>query len=158
MPKIILLVAAVVVGLFLGIGSEARAQDDTQSVTSHGLTVYFGLLPAAIAQGVAHAHGETDLHGSGEQAPSSYHLLVAIFNAVTGERIVDATIAASVTRPGSKMPAKRLEPMEIADTTAYGNFFDLPSEGIYRIRLSITRKGHSRPTEIDIPYDRHAHK
>jgi hypothetical protein len=155
--KAILLRAAVVVTLLLGTGSGARAEDG-EGVTSHGLTVYVGVVPAAIARDVAQTHGEADLHGARAPMPFGYHLLVAIFNAVTGERIIDATVTASVTRPGSEMPAKPLEPMKVADTVTYGNFFDLPSEGIYHIRLRVTRKGNARPTEIDLTYDNHVHK
>jgi hypothetical protein len=154
----ILLMVFALTGSLLGVGAPLRAQQASQSITSHGLTVYFGFVPAAIAQSPARSHGETDLHGGPPTAGStSYHLIVAIFNSITGDRIVDATATASVTRPGFEPPAKPLQPMKIADTVTYGNFFELPEPGVYRIRLSVTREGKARPAVIDLAYDHHIH-
>ena len=154
MRKIYLLATIITVATVVAIGSQAFAQAKSQSVTSHGLTVYFGVVPAEIARGVAEKHGQRDIHTATPATPTPYHLIVAIFNAVTGDRITDAAVTASMTRPGSQTPSKPLEPMKIADTVTYGNFFDLPSHGIYRVRLSITTNGRTRPIQIDLNYDR----
>ncbi len=152
MLKVVSLVAVVLAGAFLGIGS-AHAQDSGQTVTTQGLTAYFGVVPAAIARGVARSHGEADLHGAGASGQPSYHLLVAIFDAATGDRISDATVAATVTRSGREPQSKALEPMAIADTVTYGNFFELPTGATYRILLAVTKKGDTTPTEIEFTYD-----
>jgi hypothetical protein len=155
----ILLVVFALAGVLLGAGSSTgRAEVDSQSVTSEGLSVYFGFVPAAVAQGIAQTHGDTNQRGTPPAGDHAYHLIVAIFNSVTGDRITDAAVTASVTRPGFAPPAKPLEPMKIADTISYGNFFDLPSDGDYRIRLSITRKDKPRPAVIDLTYDHHLHE
>lgn len=150
--------AAILIGILLSVTSPVFAQNPSQSATSHGLTVYFGVVPAEIARGVAKGHGETDMHGGQPSRPTTYHLIVAVFNAVNGERIIDAKVTASMTRPGPETPPKPLQPMKIANTVTYGNFFDLPEDGIYRIRLSITRKGSMRPIEIDLTYDHEVKK
>jgi hypothetical protein len=82
-------------------------------------------------------------------------VIVAIFNPVTGERITDASVTASVTPPG--FPPKPLEPMKIADTITYGNFFNFPREGVYHIHLSVKRQDRTKPTDIDLIYD-HGHR
>ena len=51
-----------------------------------------------------------------------------------------------------------LEPIRIADTISHGNFFDLPSDGDYHIRLSVTRKDKPKPIVIDLTYDHHLHE
>lgn len=158
MLKAAFLAVAVLAGVLLGIGSPARADEASQSVMSHGLKVYFGFVPAEIARGIAKTHGQSEMHGAEPSTSTEYHLVVAIFNAVTGSRITNAKVSAGVTRPGFEPPSKQLEPMKIADTITYGNFFDLPSEGIYRIRLNISRKGTPRPIEIDLTYDHGGHK
>ncbi len=158
MSKAVPLIAATVVSLFLTFASHASAGDASQTVTSHGLAVYFGFVPAAIAQGVAGTHGDAEMHGPDALAPSSYHLLVAIFNSATGDRISDATVAAVVTRAGGGSQTKPLEPMKIADTVTYGNFFDLPPGGLYHVTLNVTKKGDTRPTQIDFAYDQHFHQ
>lgn len=145
--------AVILIGILLSVTSPGFAQNTSQSATSHGLTVYFGVVPAEIARGVAQGHGETDMHGGQPSRPITYHLIVAVFNTVNGERITDAKIMASMTGPGPNTPTKLLEPMKISDTVTYGNFFDLSENGIYRIWLSITRKGGAGPTEIELTYD-----
>jgi len=141
------------VALLFGAGAPLRAEDTSQSVTSHGLKVYFGFVPAAVAQDPARRHGEANQHAAAPAGDHSYHLIVVIFNAVTGERITDATITASGLAPS----VKTLEPMKIADTISYGNFFELPKDGIYRIRLSVTRQDKAKPIVIDLTYDHHIH-
>jgi hypothetical protein len=131
------------------ISSPALSEEPSQSVTSHGLTVYFGLMPAAIAEGIV---GDST-HGVQPAAAHNHHLIVAIFNSVTGERVTDATVMAKVSQPGFEFPEKPLEPMKIADTITYGNFFDLSRPGVYRIRLDVARPGSARPIMIDFVYD-----
>ena len=136
------------VGL-LGTSLPVHADVASQSVTSHGLTVYFGVMPAAIAEGIT----GSSMHGAQPPTAHSHHLIVAIFNSVTGERVTDASVTAKVTQPGFELPEKTLEPMKISDTVTYGNFFDLVKPGIYRIRLSISRPGSARPIVVDLLYD-----
>jgi len=93
------------------------------------------------------------MHGAHPAAAHNHHLIVAIFNSITGERVTDASVTAKVTQPGFEPPEKPLEPMKIADSITYGNFFDLAKPGIYRIRLSISRLGSARPVMIDLLYD-----
>jgi hypothetical protein len=131
------------------INSPAYSEVPAQSVMSHGLTVYFGVLPAPIAKGITGG----PMHDGRPSAAHSHHLIVAIFNSVTGERVTDAGVAAKVTQPGFEPPEKPLEPMKIADTITYGNFFDLSKPGIYRIRLRISRPGGARPIMVDLLYD-----
>ena len=133
--------------------SPARSQEPAQRSTSHGLTVYFGVVPAAIAEGIARPRGERNMHGPQPTAAHSHHLIVPIFNSGTGERVTDATVTAKITQPGFEPPEKPLEPMKIADTVTYGNFFDLSRPGVYRIRLSVSRTGAARPIMIDLLYD-----
>ena len=144
-------IAAIVAMLLVQnlITSPARSEEPAQRITSHGLTVYFGMVPAAIAEGIA----GSSLHGVQPTAAHSQHLIVAIFNSGTGERVTDATVTAKITQPGFEPPEKPLEPMKIADTVTYGNFFDLSRPGVYRIRLSVSRTGTARPIMIDLLYD-----
>jgi hypothetical protein len=143
------LLGAIAFAGFLGIGVHVRADETSQSVTRHGLTAYFGVVPAAIAKGIA----GSSMHGAQPPTDHSHHLIVAIFNAVTGDRVTDASVTARVTQPGFEPPEKPLEPMKIADTVTYGNFFDLAKPGVYRIRLSVTRPGSARPIVIDLLYE-----
>jgi hypothetical protein len=150
-PKFRLATLAVA-GFLLGTVSPAGADEISQSVTSHGLAVYFGVMPAAIAEGVA-----PNMHDAQPVAPHAQHLVVAIFNSVTGQRVTDAVVKADVSLPGHALPEKPLEPMQIAGTVTYGNFFDLSQPGVYRIRLSISgtkaAAAVAKPIVIDLLYE-----
>lgn len=158
MPWKIGFAVLVLAGFLLGAGLPAGAQESSQSVTSQGLTVYFGFVPSAVAQNPARSGGETGRHGA-STGDDSYHLIVAIFDTATGERIANATVTASVHlhQPARGAPAKSLDPMKIGDTITYGNFFELPRSGVYRIRLSVTRAETANPIVIDLTYDHHIH-
>ena len=145
------------IGLLLGAGSPAGAEDASQSVTDHGLTIYYGVIPAAIAEGVAGGHGEPNMHGAPPAVPHAQHLVVAIFDTANGERVTDAVVNAQISVLGHKLPEKTLEPMQIGGTTTYGNFFNLSEPGVYRIRLSISGTkalaAVRKPIVIELLYD-----
>jgi hypothetical protein len=56
------------------------------------------VIPAAIAEGeITREHGEPIMHGAPPSAPHAQHLVVAIFNSPTGERVTDAVVTAQVS-------------------------------------------------------------
>lgn len=142
---------AAAVALMMTFSSAALAA--SQNIVSHGLNVYLGVVPAAIAKGIEKGHGESGMHGGAAQDKRSYHAMVAIFNAVTGDRITDASVTADVGRTGDEIQRRPLEPMALANAVTYANYFEFPAHGTYHIRLSIARKDRPRPVEIDFLYD-----
>ena len=134
--------------------------------TADGLTAYIGVVPAEIARKEHPA-----IHGGIPAASNEYHFVVAIFDTSSGERVVDATVMATVfgpgntviygqrhlpawgTRPLSVKPQKVLEPMAIAQTVSYGEFFVLPKPAIYAFQLTITRPGKTKRTVMNFAYD-----
>ena len=123
--------------------SPAAAEDYK---TAGGLAVYLGVIPAEMVKGPP-MHGGTPRHGH------AYHLVAAVFDAATNARVSDAAVTAQVSGRGLSGAAKALEPMEIAKTTTYGNFFDLPGADLYTIRLTIQRPGSQHPVILDFKYD-----
>jgi hypothetical protein len=82
------------------------------------------------------------------------HLVVTVVDQESGQRIEDARVAARVRHEGHTSEFRRLEPMEIAGTITYGNFFSLPEEGAYSFQLRIERAGEPT-TEVEF---RHRHE
>jgi hypothetical protein len=117
----------------------AFGQDRNLAKTAGGLTAYLGIVPAEILRGHDRIHTEAQAHGGAPRGPHAYHVTVAIFDAATGARIGDAKVAARVSSLGLAGPRKVLEPMKIADTVTYGNYFDLPGKGKYRIDVEVER-------------------
>ena len=116
------------------------AADVGQSQTVAGLTVYIGIVPAEIVRGHPGAHPEAQAHGGPPQGAHEYHLIVAIFDAATGTRVENAKVGARVSSLGLAGSRKVLEPMKIADTVTYGNYFDLPGRGAYTVEVEIERQ------------------
>lgn len=121
--------------------------------TANGLTVYLGVLPAAMIRGQHVDHPEEEMHGGIPRGRHNVHLLAALFDDATGERVDDVEIKARVTPLGLAGMSRDLEPMKIADTLTYGNYFSMPSAGTYRIVLTIMRPEQPRPLKLEFSYE-----
>lgn len=122
---------------FLASSSPASAQDTGKTVD--GMEIFYGVVPAQLIGKQADKH-DPKMHGGRSAFRGSQHLVVAVFDTKTGQRINDASIVAAVTPLGMGPTEKKLEPMLINDTTTYGNFFDFPaSSAPFRIALKIMR-------------------
>ena len=136
------LVGAVVVFLS-AVATAADAPENYQVVD--GVAIYLGLMPAQIIEGHPMSHTEAGMHGGVPAGSQSNHVMVALFDAATGKRIGDAMVKAAVGEMGMGLQWKTLEPMQIADTITYGNYFVMPENGIYRIQVRIHLLGRPQP-------------
>lgn len=146
---------AIVVSAIGASGCDQGSQLPRNSQTVDGMTIDLGVMPAELVQGHSTKLGDPkSLHGGTPAYSSSHHIVVALFDASTGERITDARIQAGVgDRSYNHEPGRWLEPMQIAGTTTYGNFFLMQGLGEWRIHLEIHRPGRARPTEADFAYE-----
>jgi hypothetical protein len=143
MMRRIKLLLVLLVGVALSVMTAGAAVDDNPK-TAGGLAVYLGVLPAAMIHGP-----EKAMHGGVPSGRRSYHIVVAVFDATTGARVKDAVVEARVAELGFAGITRQLEPMLIADTVTYGNYFELSGEANYRIYLSITRPGSAVPVRVE---------
>ena len=148
---VLLLIAALSAALpFAAIMYPTRAVAQRSDVqTASGMTVYIGLIPAAIIK----QHPEVMMHGGKPSGVNEFHLTVAVFDAANGERISDATVTAAVAEVGLAGEARTLEHMQIAGMTTYGEFVSMRPMAHYDIRITVTRHGQE-PVTFDFPYDR----
>lgn len=115
-----------------------------------GVAIYLGVMPAQIIQGHPSEHLEARMHGG---VPThGYHVVVALFDNATGQRIENAQVAGSVMEIGLGREQKMLEPMHIADVVTYGNFFDMPGNDIYHIKVQIRRPGRKDVVEAQFTH------
>ncbi len=117
--------------------------------TADGLTVYIGLIPAAIIQ----QHPEVMMHGGAPRGVNQFHLTVAVFDAASGQRISDAVVTAAVAEVGLAGEPRTLEHMQIAGTTTYGGFVSMQPMARYDIRITVTRHD-KEPVIFKFTYDR----
>jgi hypothetical protein len=123
----------------------------TTAIRPPWLAVYLGVLPAAMVQG-HQTHPEERMHGGVPSGPHAYHVVAAVFDASTGKRLENVKVEARVTPRRLAGEARALEPMEIADTVTYGNYFTMGGSDPYRIELSITPPGAGPPVEVEFTY------
>lgn len=142
-------VAAATAALVVGCAREADLPRSEQTVD--GVTIYLGVVPAAIVQGHSTTQGDPQaLHGGAPPGSSSHHVMVALFDAASGARITDARVSASV--PG-QAPARALEPMEVNGLTTYGNFFLFSGPDVRRIHVEVFPAGRSNSIKADFAYE-----
>jgi hypothetical protein len=117
-----------------------------------GLAVYLGVMPAQLLRGNADAAHLATMHGGLPSGSGSHHVVVSIFAERTGRQIDDASVEAGVGLLGLGETRRRMEPMKIADTTTYGNFFPMTGAGPFVVRVTIRRPGQDHATQVQFNY------
>lgn len=118
----------------------AAAQPAQTQRQSGGLVLHYGLVPAEMVLAVPRPQAEREMHG-GAAGKSGSHLVLAIFDAASGQRISQAEVMTHITLVGGASTTKRLEPMNINDMPSFGAFVPIGAPGIYKIRFEVKRPG-----------------
>jgi hypothetical protein len=147
------LILATTVMCVLYASGGAVAADSVSFKTAGGLTIYLGVLPAAMIQGHAKDHPETGMHGGVPRGPHAYHVMAAVFNAESSERIENATVEARIAPLGLAAVTRPLMTMVVAGTVTYGNYFTMRGEGPYRITFSVTTPQVAEPVVLEFTYE-----
>lgn len=150
MQRQLSIVAALLCGALAA--TAAVAQDGAGSRTVAGITAYLGVVPAAIIEGGPKQHAE-EAHGDVPRGEHAYHVMAAVFDAESGARIENAEIDARVTPLGLAAVTRRLEPMAIAGTVTYGNYFTMRGDGPYQIGFVVTVPGRREPVTVEFSYE-----
>ncbi|MDP1702751.1 MAG: hypothetical protein Q8L53_17575 [Aestuariivirga sp.] len=116
------------------------------------------MLPAEMVWGHPKDNAEEAMHGGVPRGRHAFHVMAAVFEAENGARIENATVEASVTPvayAAAHVPGvtRRLEPMAIAGTVTYGNYFTMRGDGPYRIVLTISQAEAGKPLILEFSYD-----
>lgn len=146
------LLGAIAVAGLVAIPAPGRADDYSRA--SGGLVVYLGVVPAEPIRAYSTAQAERHMHGGPPRGANHYHVMISIFDEATGRRVEDATVEAEVAGLDRAGVRKPLEPMAIAGTVTYGNYFHMIGHDRYRIRVYIRRPGV--PGEVETSFN-HAH-
>jgi len=140
--------AAALVLALVALAGAARADISNEKKVMQGMAFYLGIVPSELVLGAPSGHEERSMHGGTPARPGQYHIMVAVFDAATGERVTDARIEARVEVPGVKGQDKALEPMLIVDALTYGNFFKLPAKVPFTVLLQVSRPGLTRAVVV----------
>ena len=133
--------------------STAFAADNATHKVVHGVAIYLGVLPAEMILGHPKPHTEAEMHGGVPAGQHQQHVVVALFDQASGKRISGAKVSARVHEINLAGTQKKLEPMLIAGTISYGNYFNIPStSNPYRIRVLIELPGVAGVIETEFEY------
>ena len=126
--------------------------------TVDDLTVYLGVVPAAVTRGHAPQHPERSMHG-GIARPGVHdvHVLVAVFSRPTGERVTNATVTARLHGTGNNRWTVPLTPMTIEGALTFGGYTSLGTEEALMISVDVTRPGRSIGTRTKTAQFRYVH-
>jgi len=123
------------IGLMLQTGVVWTSESETHKKVA-GMDVYIGMIPTEVIKG-QDLSKEIGMHGGIPGGKGQYHLVVALFDSNTGSRITDAKIVANIAWLGLSGSTKKLESMKINEVVTFGNYFVLPGNTPYRIRLTL---------------------
>jgi len=115
-----------------------------------GVAIYLGVTPAQILQGYTKKQPESSMHKGVPSKAHMDHVILALFDDATGQRIEDAKVTGNVMELGLGSQQKELEPMTIAGTVTYGNYFRMPGKETYHIKLWIRLP--DRPDAIEVKF------
>ena len=133
--------------------SAAFAADSATHKVVHGVAIYLGVLPAEMILGHPKSHTEAEMHGGVPAGQHQQHVVVALFDQASGKRISGAKVSARVHEINLAGTQKKLEPMLIAGTVSYGNYFNMPAaNNPYRIRVLIELPGVAGVIEAQFDY------
>ena len=115
--------------------------------TVDGLTVYLGVVPAAVTRAHPPGHTERTMHG-GIAKPGMHdvHLLVAVFNQATGERLKNVMVTARIHGTNLNRWTVPLTPMTVNGALTYGGYTSLGVEQNVMISVDIKRPGRTPRT------------
>jgi len=125
------------------------ADNAAQRIRADGLLVDWGVISAESVEGNPEINYE--VVGS---IKDKYHLVVAVFDANTGQRITNAQISAKVRHFGKLRPEeKALHTLRVngADMS-YGNYFEMPPSRTNTITLAILGPGAPQPVTVKFKY------
>ena len=139
-----------IAALFL---TSAFAADSSQHKVVNGVAIYLGVIPAEMILGHPKPHTEAEMHGGVPAGQHQQHVEVALFDNASGKRISGAKVSARVYEIGLTGTQKKLEPMLIAGTISYGNYFNMSAtNNPYRILVLIELPGVAGVIEAQFEY------
>lgn len=134
------------------IGLTPYALADELVKTTDGLTINLGVTTSA-SLSKNPGHYDPAMHESFFSGKGPHHLVVALVDAQTGQRIEHAKVSATDQSLGLAPVRKTLQPMTVHGMVSYGNFFDLSASNLpATITVSVRRDGRGAPVSAAFQY------
>lgn len=131
-------------------GSPSRVVASSDVALVDNTTVYLGVVPAEVIR--SHPGEYPKLAAAAPAGPAQYYVTIALFDAGNGKRIDDAAVKARVSTATQGGAEQTLEPVTIANSRTYGNYFAMGGAGPYKITVDIRRPGNPNPLQAQFEY------
>jgi hypothetical protein len=86
--------------LAMAVSGGVMADSDNGYAVDHGIAIYYATIPAEIIRGHPKEHSEATMHGGVPASRNAYHVMAALFDARSFQRITDADVTANVAETG----------------------------------------------------------
>jgi len=138
--------------------SPAAAGVRQSSQTVDGLTVYLGIVPAAITRGHRSEHAGEAGAGAPLRSVHDIHVIAAVFSKNTGDRIRNVTVSARFQGELGRAWTIPLRPMTVNGALTYGGFTSMGTNmnatvSIIVQRPSRTRRQHATVARFEYDHD-----
>lgn len=139
------LIITLFTGLLVVIPAASAAEQWQQSSAVDGVFVHLGIMPANVIRDHPEYYPEYHAQGTPRRGKISYHVVVAVFDAQSGKRIVDADVSARESPLALVGPEKDFQPLSVAGAVTYYNYFELSTKDTYTIKVKIRRPSVPSP-------------
>jgi len=151
LPKILYLWLLAAVSLFYT--ANLYASHGGQYKKVDGVSIYLVIMPAEMLRGHPKEHLESSMHLKQRiEGRHQHHIMVSLFNAASGTLLKNVIISARVFGENFNGSSRLLELMIVGDTKSYGNFFNVPKQGSYRVGLEIQLKDKGKVINVVFQY------
>ncbi len=137
------LMQAVFVGLVMGlvmiVAPSSSARQSAMSQLADGVLVYLGVMPTAT---MLEHKADYPGHFPNERVPTGknvHHVMLALFDNLSGERITDADVDARISPLRLVGPKKHFHTMTEAGAPTYCAYFTLSPRDRYVIHVTVSR-------------------
>lgn len=124
--------------------SPAAAGVRQSSQTVDGLTVYLGIVPAAITRGHRSEHAGEAGAGAPLRSVHDIHVIAAVFSKNTGDRIRNVTVSARFQGERGRAWTIPLRPMTVNGALTYGGFTSMGTNMNATVSIIVQRPSRTR--------------
>ena len=148
------LLSGLLAGLLLAYSPLIGAAHPQMETEIGDYTIHIGVIPAdRIAEYpdlVPHGHPI-------KTGKNLYHVLIAVYDKTTGQRVDDASVALTLEALGLNTRRKSMHRVEMAGAITYCSFFQMQPGDYYTIDLDIQRANWQKPLHVELDYGQVAH-
>ena len=144
---------AVAAAIMLGLGPSPASAGVVDGVkTVDDLTIYLGVVPAAIVRGHKAELAAAVRGGLPRSSLHNIHLVAAIFDKTSGARVRHVRVRARIHGSNRNRWTLPLNPMPVDGAMSFGGYTNLGAEEDLMISIDVIRPGRQRATTAVFDY------